>query len=229
MPIFKLPDPDAAPIFPAPNLAEPDGLLAVGGGLTPPWLMSAYANGIFPWYDKGPILWWSPDPRMVLYPDALRTPRSTVRHLKKRTYCVTMNTAFASVLRNCADMSRPDQEGTWINEEMIAGYEALHQQGCAHSVEVWKDNTLVGGLYGVAIGAVFCGESMFAKADDASKVAFSTLVPLLASWGYKMIDCQMHTDHLARFGAVEVPRSKFMAELSAFIGMEVSPAAWSMP
>ena len=213
MPIFKLPDPDAAPIFPAPDLAEPDGLLAVGGGLTPPWLMMAYANGIFPWYDKGPILWWSPDPRMVLYPDALRIPRSTVRHLKKKTYRVTVDTVFESVLRNCADMARPDQHGTWINDEMIAAYNALHQQGFAHSVEVWMGDELVGGLYGVAVGAVFCGESMFAKVSNASKIALISLAQKLELLNYKLIDCQVYTEHLDSMGALEISRAEFLSYL----------------
>jgi leucyl/phenylalanyl-tRNA--protein transferase len=224
--IFQLPDEDANPIFPAPHLANLDGLLAVGGGLTPEWLIMAYANGIFPWYDEGPILWWSPDPRMVLFPADLHVPRSTLRHLKKKTYRVTLDTAFEAVLRGCSEMARPDQHGTWINDAMIAAYVALHRQGYAHSVEVWRDGALVGGLYGVAIGAVFCGESMFAKADDASKVAFSALVPALASWGYKMVDCQMHTDHLARFGATEIPRAEFLSKLSVLTSVEVSKKSW---
>lgn len=204
--------------FPHPELAmeEPNGLLAVGGDLSPRRLLAAYRLGIFPWYSDGqPILWWTPDPRAVLLPGQLHVSRSLGRTVRRATFEVTADEAFAEVIRACAQ-PRADQEGTWITEEMAAAYRRLHELGHAHSVESWRGGELVGGLYGIAIGGVFFGESMFSRRTDASKVAFVHLVRQLQAWGFGLIDCQMYSAHLARFGAVEIPRERFMALLERY-------------
>ncbi len=223
MPVFQLPE---EIIFPPPDQAEPSGLLAVGGDLSPERLALAYRYGIFPWYQEEPILWWSPDPRMVLPVDELKIPRSTRRYLKKGTYRVSFDEAFSQVVQRCADVDRSDDAGTWITERMVDGYCQLHKRGEAHSVEVWEGEELVGGLYGVSVGSVFCGESMFAIAPDASKVGFVTLVQKLEAWGFKLVDCQIYTDHLARFGAKEVPRRVFIEQLKLLSDQSVSADSW---
>jgi len=208
MPVFQLP---REPYFPDPELAQEDGLLAVGGDLSPRRLLTAYAMGIFPWYSEGlPILWHSPDPRFVLFADELRVGRSLRKRLRRQPYVLRMDTAFAEVIEACAAIPRPGQTGTWITDEMKAGYTRLHELGFAHSVEAWRDGELVGGLYGVALGRMYFGESMFARASDASKVAFVALVRQLAVWGFDAIDSQVYTDHLARFGAREIPRRDYL-------------------
>ena len=190
-------------------LQEPDGLLAVGGDLQPQRLLYAYRNGIFPWYGPDqPILWWSPDPRLVLFPDQLHVSHSLAKTLRQHRYNVTFDQAFAEVIRQCA-APRPGQAGTWITPEMEAAYIELHRQGHAHSVECWQRGHLVGGLYGLAIGRVFFGESMFTRMVDASKVGFVTLVRQLERWGYRLIDCQVQTGHLERLGARMIPRREF--------------------
>lgn len=210
MPVYRL---DQRLIFPPVEDAE-DGLLAVGGDLRPERLVLAYSSGIFPWYEEGqPILWHSPDPRMVLTTEALRVPRSLRQVLRRGTYRVTLDLAFRRVIELCASARRSEQDGTWITGEMKDAYEALHRRGLAHSVEAWSGERLVGGLYGVCLGAAFFGESMFAHAADASKVAFVTLVTQLVRWKIDLIDCQVHTDHLARFGAEEWPRARYLAAL----------------
>jgi leucyl/phenylalanyl-tRNA--protein transferase len=201
-------------LFPPPWEAEPSGLLAVGGDLHPERLLLAYRMGIFPWYnDEIPICWYSPDPRYVLFPERLHIGRSLAKRMRRGDYEIRMDTAFEAVIRACATVARPHQEGTWITEAMVQGYTALHHQGYAHSVEAYRDGELVGGLYGVAVGGLFAGESMFATAPDASKVAFATFVPQLARWGYEIIDCQMETEHLARFGGEDVSRAAYLANL----------------
>ena len=197
--------------FPDPSFADPSGLLGVGGDLTPDRLLLAYRSGIFPWYSAGqPILWWSPDPRMVLYTEQLRVQRSLAKRIRQGRYTVTLDTSFAEVLRRCAEVPRPGQDGTWITQEMTEAYEHLHALGHAHSVEAWEEGELVGGLYGVAVGRLFSGESMFALRPDASKVAFVHLVRQLWQWGFPLVDCQVHTQHLQRFGAIEIARADYL-------------------
>lgn len=201
-------DPEA---FPPPERADRSGLLAIGGDLTPARLLAGYRRGIFPWYSEGqPILWHSPDPRFVLLPGQLHVPRSLHRTLRRGTYQVRADSAFPEVLSACASAPRPGQDGTWITAEMHAAYVALHHLGYAHSVEAWQDGALVGGLYGVALGRVFFGESMFTTAPDASKAAFATAARALFDAGCLLIDCQVETEHLARFGAANVPRRRFL-------------------
>ncbi|MSQ60571.1 MAG: leucyl/phenylalanyl-tRNA--protein transferase [Betaproteobacteria bacterium] len=204
-------------------LAEPNGLLAAGGDLSPERLRAAYGQGIFPWFsDDQPILWWSPDPRMVLYPGELRIPRSLSKTLKKPLFDIRVDTAFRQVMRDCAE-PRAGQAGTWITEEMTHAYCELHAQGLAHSVESWRDDQLVGGLYGIALGRAFFGESMFARESDASKTAFVHLVHHLRGQDYGIIDCQMRTPLLASFGAREIPRSQFVAALAELVNYPSPP------
>jgi leucyl/phenylalanyl-tRNA--protein transferase len=199
-------------------LQEPNGLIAAGGDLSPERLLAAYAHGIFPWYSHGqPILWWSPDPRMVLFPAEFAPRRSLAKVLRNRDYEVRCDSAFETVMRACGATPREGQDGTWITEEILAGYCGLHALGHAHSIETWFDGKLVGGLYGVAIGRAFYGESMFAHATDASKIAFAHLVHFLQSQGCGIIDCQMKTDHLASLGAREIPRREFAARIGELV------------
>ncbi len=207
---------ESAETFPPLGLAlrEPNGLLCAGGDLTPQRLVLAYLNGIFPWYSPGePILWWSPDPRMVLFPAEFRTSRSLRKTLRNGNYSVRLDTRFKAVIQACARTPRKDQPGTWITAEIQAAYTRLHELGYAHSVETWIDETLVGGLYGIAIGKMFYGESMFAHTTDASKIAIAHLVRYLGDRGFGMIDCQMNTHHLASLGAREIPRDDFIDRL----------------
>ena len=200
--------------FPPLTYASPEGLLAVGGDLSPQRLLLAYAHGIFPWYDaESPILWWSPDPRCILPLEALRVPRRLARRLRQEPFDVTRDTAFAQVMERCASSPRPGQNGTWLLPEMRAAYGRLHQMGFAHSVEVWRNGNLVGGLYGVALGRAFFGESMFHLEADASKAALVRLVGWLREWGFLLLDCQQETPHMTRLGATMVPRQRFMALL----------------
>jgi leucyl/phenylalanyl-tRNA---protein transferase len=211
MPVFTL---SKRLSFPPPHLAIKEGLLAVGGDLSPERLILAYRNGIFPWYSPGePILWWSPDPRLVLYPDELRISRSLRKIIKRKVFHITFDEAFDDVIRACAEAKRSYGEGTWITDEMKAAYCELHRRGYAHSVEAWQDDTLVGGLYGIALGRAFFGESMFSRVSNASKVAFVTLVENLRQLKFELIDCQVKTDHLIRFGAREVPRKVFLEQV----------------
>ena len=215
-------------VFPHPDEAEPDGLLAIGGDLAPERLLLAYAEGIFPWYEEGlPILWHSPDPRMVLLPAELRVPRSLRKRLRRSPYRLTLDTAFERVVEACAAVPRHGQTGTWITAEMMEAYSALFDLGFAHSVEAWDDNRLVGGLYGVSLGSCFFGESMFALASDASKLGFVKLVEQLARWNFDLIDCQVHTQHLERFGAQEWPRTRFLAALARGLANETRRGHWS--
>jgi len=225
VPVFRL---DDRLVFPPPHLADESGLLAVGGDLRPERLLLAYSQGIFPWFQRGqPILWHSPDPRMVLVADRLRVPRSLAKAARKAPFRLTLDTAFRPVIDGCAMARRPGQRGTWITPAMRSAYSELHRRGVAHSVEAWQGDALAGGLYGVCLGAAFFGESMFARVPDASKVAFVALVRQLARWGITLIDCQVHTDHLSRFGAEEWPRHEFLAALEKALARPTRPGPWS--
>ncbi len=216
-------------LFPDPELADPSGLLAVGGDLQPQRLLLAYSQGIFPWYEKDlPILWHSPDPRMVLRPSEIRISRSLRRTLRKAPFEIRFDSAFERVIRACAEKPRPGQDGTWITDEMIAGYCELHEQGFAHSAEAWCGEELVGGLYGVSLGTSFFGESMFAERSDASKLAFATLVGQLERWSFALVDCQVHTDHLAGFGAVSWPRKTFLEALRTSLEEPTRRGPWQL-
>lgn len=211
MPVYQLSE-DLA--FPSPHLASKEGLLAVGGDLSRSRLLLAYGLGIFPWYSDGePILWWSPDPRLVLYPDELKITRSLNKVIKKGAFTLTIDRAFDRVINECARVPREKQRGTWIVAEMVEAYCRLHASGFAHSVEAWTDNRLAGGLYGVSLGRCFFGESMFTLVSNASKVAFVALVQYLQSLNFTLIDCQISTDHLIRFGAREISRTRYLREL----------------
>ena len=216
--------------FPDPRDVDERGLLAYGGDLSPERLIAAYAQGVFPWYDEDPILWFSPDPRMVLVPGELHVGRSLAKRLRAAPYRISMDEAFPDVIRACRETPRPDQDGTWITPDMVDAYCRLHALGFAHSVEAWQEEDgrerLVGGLYGVSLGRAFFGESMFAHADDASKIAFATFVPQLERWGFAFVDCQMTTEHLARFGAVEWTRADFLDRLEGALAAETRRGPW---
>jgi leucyl/phenylalanyl-tRNA--protein transferase len=215
--------------FPPPESAldEPNGLLAAGGDLSPQRLLDAYRHGIFPWYsDDAPILWWSPDPRMVLFPGELRVSRSLRKTLERDAYETRFDSAFAEVIARCA-APRDGQSGTWIVSEMAAAYTRLHELGFAHSVESWRDGELVGGLYGVALGRVFFGESMFSRETDASKVALVRLVERLRRDDYRLIDCQQATPHLASLGAREISRNDFANRVQESIQYPASGTRWT--
>lgn len=210
----------------AQALTEPNGLLAAHGDLEPATLLEAYRQGVFPWYSAGqPILWWSPDPRVVLYPSRFHVSRSLARTIRRGVFAVTVDRDFAGVIRGCA-APRASGEGTWINEDMRAAYTALHRLGHAHSFECRHRGALVGGMYGVAIGRVFFGESMFSRMSDASKVALATACRLLAGWGYELFDCQVPNPHLTTLGAVLLPRAQFIAALSTLCRREPAESAW---
>ena len=209
-------------------LSDPNGLLAVGGDLSPARLLDAYRRGIFPWFSEGdPVLWWSPDPRMVLRVAEVRVARSLRKVIRSRRFTITFDEAFEQVMRGCAE-PRPDQDGTWITEGIVAAYTALAARGYAHSAEAWVDGTLAGGLYGVAIGRMFFGESMFARRTDASKVALVHLVRQLRRWGFELIDCQMSTGHLASLGAREIPRRDFNDQVSRLVRQPPIPGPWTL-
>jgi len=217
--IFDLDGTPADIGFPDPGLAEsdPNGLLAIGGDLSPARVLAAYRQGVFPWYNAGqPILWWSPAPRMVLYPAEFHCARSLRRSLRNRGYDVSVNLAFEQVIRACAEPRGP-KEGTWLLPEMIESYAALNHAGHTHSFEVWLDGELVGGLYGIAIGQVFFGESMFSRRTDASKVALGLLVETALGQPFRLIDCQIYTEHLASLGAREISREAFQDGLQAAV------------
>jgi leucyl/phenylalanyl-tRNA--protein transferase len=226
VPIFRL-GRDVA--FPDPARAEPDGLLAVGGDLRPERLLSAYALGIFPWFDAtSPILWWSPDPRLVLEPQRLHVSRSLGRTIRRGRYRVTADTAFERVIRRCAATARPGQRGTWITDEMVEAYLRLHRLGFAHAFEAWDGDALAGGLYGVSLGAAFFGESMFADRPDASKVALVRAVEWLSSRGVTLVDCQVRTEHLVSLGAHEVQRRTFLARLARALEAPTLRGPWRL-
>jgi leucyl/phenylalanyl-tRNA--protein transferase len=216
--------------FPPPELAlqQPNGLLAAGGDLSPSRLLDAYAQGIFPWFGReDPLLWWSPDPRMVLYVRELKISRSLRRTIRSGHFRVTMDTAFAAVISGCAE-PRTGQDGTWITPEMHAAYCRLFEMGYAHSVETWTGDRLAGGLYGVSLGRMFFGESMFTRESDASKVGFVHLVAQLGRWNMPLIDCQMPTSHLASLGAREIPRAGFLDHVSQLVQESAPPRPWRL-
>ena len=209
-------------------LAEPNGLLAAGADLSLPRLLDAYRNGIFPWFSHDqPILWWSPDPRMVLFPAELKVSRSLARTLRNARFEVRADTAFDAVIEGCRQPRR-GESGTWITEEMTEAYGTMHRAGFAHSVETWLDGKLVGGLYGVALGRAFFGESMFARVSDASKVALVALARQLQHWDFGLIDCQMNTAHLASMGASEIPRAEFTRRLRELVHYAPVPVPWRL-
>ncbi|MDX9787765.1 MAG: leucyl/phenylalanyl-tRNA--protein transferase [Desulfobacterales bacterium] len=225
MPVFLLSNTIA---FPPPHLADKSGLLAVGGDLSRERLIKAYRSGIFPWYSGGePILWWSPDPRLVLFPHALHVSKRLERILRKGEFQISFDRAFPEVIRACAESRAQKNEGTWLVPEMIEAYETLHEFGQAHSVEAWRNGQLVGGLYGVSLGRCFFGESMFTKVANASKAAFVTLVRQLTALNFDMIDCQVTTAHLVNFGATEISRKKFLILLDASLKKPTIPGRWS--
>jgi leucyl/phenylalanyl-tRNA---protein transferase len=226
MPVFRLTD---EIVFPSPRLAAAGGLLAVGGDLSPERLLLAYARGIFPWpHDGMPLLWFSPDPRMVLRVDDLHVSRRLERTLRQHRFDVRLDTACPAVIRSCASTPRCGQSGTWITSEMLAAYVHLHDLGFVHSAEAWQDGCLVGGLYGVCLGGVFVGESMFATRSDASKVALVTLVRQLARWGIDLFDAQVHTGHVERFGARQWPRARYLEVLERTLARPTRRGRWSL-
>jgi leucyl/phenylalanyl-tRNA--protein transferase len=223
MPIYRLTKRLA---FPPPELAE-DGLLAVGGDLSVRRLLLAYQNGIFPWYDEDdPILWWSPDPRMVFFPEQWQPSRRLARTIRSGRYHVTVDTAFDAVIRACAETPRRHEEGTWILPQMIDAYIGLHNEGYAHSFECWEGDQLAGGLYGVSIGACFFGESMFHRRTDASKVAFAALVECCLAWNFALIDAQLPNPNLEQLGGVTLPRSEFLTLLRDAVEMPTRRGKW---
>src|SRR5262245_7125439 len=214
--------------FPPVDLASPEGLLAVGGDLRPERLLEAYRHGIFPWYSGNqPILWWSPDPRTVLFPEKLHISRSLKRRLRSGIFTVTFDTCFRDVMQHCAGPRLQYPEGgTWITAEMLEAYTEFHELGYAHSVETWQEGQLVGGLYGVALGGAFFAESMFMKVDDASKVALVSLVHQLQAWGFRLMDCQQSSPHVMALGAEEISRRDFLDHLAAALKLPERRGHW---
>lgn len=224
MPVFLLSDKIS---FPPPYLASKEGLLAVGGDLSQKRLLLAYHTGIFPWFsDDEPILWWSPDPRLVLYPEEIRVSKTLKKIIKKNVFHVTMDSAFVKVINQCAKIRLQNNQGTWIIKEMIDAYSKLHESGFAHSVEAWYQGELAGGLYGVSLGKCFFGESMFTRVNNASNVALVKLVEYLNALSFDMIDCQLTTEHLLRFGAKEIPRVSFLKQLKESLKAPTKKGKW---
>ncbi len=225
MPVFLL---DKNLIFPPVEQAIEGGILAVGGDLSPERLLLAYREGIFPWYSEGePIIWWSPDPRFVLFPDELRISRTTRQVLARKIFDISFDSDFEGVITRCASVKRRRQRGTWITEEMRDAYIELHRLGYVHSVESWREGRLVGGLYGVSLGRIFFGESMFALESNASKVALVTLVKVLKLKGFKLIDSQVYTEHMEHFGAREIPRGEYLTLLKECLRDETLKGSWN--
>lgn len=224
MPVFQL---SASLVFPPPSLAREDGLLAVGGDLSVPRLLHAYEQGIFPWYSPGePLLWWSPDPRLVLFPEEFHLAKRLARTIRQQVFHITFDTDFAQVIRACSQTRRKEGHGTWLDEVMIEAYSQLHDLGYAHSVECWQNGELVGGLYGVALGGAFFGESMFSLVPDSSKVALVGLVERLRAWKFELIDCQVGTGHLQRLGAREISGAEFSDRLAEAIAKPSYQGKW---
>ena len=224
MPVFLLSETHR---FPQPHLATKEGLLAVGGDLSPERLLAAYRCGIFPWFSEGePILWWSPDPRLVLFPNEFKVSRSLRKVLKQSRFDITFDQAFRRVITACSQIRREQQEATWIVTDMIDAYCRLHESGFAHSVEAWQAGRLVGGLYGISLGRCFFGESMFSRISDASKAAFAELVNFLKSHAFQMIDCQVTTKHLISLGAREIPRDRFLKLLATSLKESTLQGTW---
>lgn len=232
MPLTWLAAPSNSP-FPPLEQALDDGLLAVGGDLSFQRLLNAYRNGIFPWFNEhDPILWWAPDPRMVLFTDQIKVSKSLQKTINKKRLSITMDTAFTDVMAACAAPRKNThgeiESGTWIHPDMIEAYSILHQQGIAHSIECWQDDVLVGGLYGIAIGHIFFGESMFSTLRDSSKIALVTLCQQLKDWGFPLIDCQIHSNHLASMGAIEIKRKQFIAYLDEYCPQTMLNTHWQL-
>lgn len=226
MTVYRLP---REVVFPDPRESEEDGLLAVGGDLSVARLLTAYASGIFPWFTRGRTpYWFSPDPRLVLRPEALHVPRSLHRVLRRGTYRVTADQAFEEVIAGCAAAPREGQRGTWISRAIVEGYTGLHRAGFAHSFEAWEGDALAGGLYGVSLGDAFFGESMFARRPDASKAAFVTAVRWLQAEGIRLVDCQVTTEHLVRLGAEEWPRQRYLEALPDLLAAPTRRGAWTL-
>jgi leucyl/phenylalanyl-tRNA---protein transferase len=225
MPVYRL---RAALAFPPPSHAEPSGLLAVGGDLSAERLLLAYSLGIFPWYEKPPILWFSPDPRMVIEPGHLHVARRLRRRMRQGAFELRFDTAFARVIRSCAEAPRDGAAGTWLTPEMIDAYVALHEQGHAHAGEAWRGGELVGGIYGVSLGSAFFAESMFHTATDASKAALTALVWQLEAWGFTLFDCQLPTAHLASLGARPQPRERFLTALGRALAAPTRRGRWTL-
>ncbi len=214
--------------FPPPDAATKHGIVGVGGNLSPGMLLSAYSQGVFPWYSEGePLLWWNPDPRFVLYPERLHVSKSLSKILKKRKFSFTFDREFGEVIEHCSRIERPGQDGTWITGDMIDAYVELHRLGFAHSLEVWSDGHLAGGLYGVSLGRVFCGESMFTLESGASKTAFVHLVRTLYPLNFHLIDCQVRTDHLVSMGAEEIPRAEYLRLLGKALEHPTIRGSWT--
>jgi leucyl/phenylalanyl-tRNA--protein transferase len=227
MPLFRL---SARILFPPASLAPKHGLLAVGGDLSLERLLLAYRMGIFPWFSEDdPILWWSPDPRLVLYPDELHVSRSLRKTMRQGVFQTTMDCAFEQVIRSCARIHTRNEQGTWITEEMIDAYCTLHRAGYAHSVEAWSGDMLSGGIYGVSLGKCFFGESMFSRTSNASKVALATLVEHLKRHDFAFLDCQVTTEHMLRMGAREIPRSRFLTQLEHEANQPTRKGLWTQP
>jgi leucyl/phenylalanyl-tRNA---protein transferase len=225
MPVYQLP---STLVFPSPEQADSSGLLAVGGDLSAERLLLAYENGIFPWFnDDQPILWWSPENRMVLYPDEFKQSKSLKQSIRNKQFEFKMDTAFDQVIEYCAKVPRADQDGTWITDEIRSAYANLHQMGFAHSFEIWQNNNLVGGLYGISLGRAFFGESMFSLVSDASKAAFYFLSEFAKKQDFHFVDCQLHTDHLASLGAKEIPRNQFLSELKTALAYPDLNQLWT--
>lgn len=219
---------DESHTFPPTSTASEEGIVALGGDLHPERLLQAYANGIFPWFDEeSVILWWAPNPRCVLHVDQIKVSKSMCQLLRKKPFTITADTAFEQVIAHCQKIERPDQEGTWITNDMLQSYTRLHQMGYAHSVEVWRNEELVGGLYGLSLGNMFFGESMFSKQSNASKVAFITMVQQLKSKGFEYIDCQVENGHLTSLGATEVSREFFEIQLDKSLQNPTQKGSWS--
>ena len=224
MTVYLLPE---EPFFPPVDEADPDGLIAVGGDLSMERLLQAYAHGIFPWFtQEEDVFWYSPDPRMVMFPEDFKISDSLNRIIRGKKFSIRFDTAFQQVIRACAEAPRPGQDGTWISPDFIEAYTALHKKGFAHSVEVFQGKVLAGGLYGVSIGSAFFGESMFFTVNNASKVAFHALVERCRQFGFKFIDCQVETPHLLRLGASLLKREKYMELLSSSLGGKTNTGPW---
>ena len=226
MPVYQLTE---KLIFPPAELAEKDGLLAIGGDLSPERLLLAYNSGIFPWFSEGdPILWWSPSPRLVMFPDEFIIPRRLSRLIRQRKYSVSIDHAFRQVITACATIGERDKKGTWINNDMIEAYCQLHEMGFAHSIECWQEDELAGGLYGISLGGLFFGESMFSREPNSSKVGLVYLVKKLREWDFDLIDCQMKTAHLMQFGAREIPGPEFQKLLAKSMSRRTQTGKWKL-
>ena len=224
MPVFQLTN---KLIFPSVELAEDNGLLAVGGDLSPERLLLAYRSGIFPWYSEGdPLLWWSPSPRLIIFPAEFKVPRRLARLVLQKKYSVTMDRAFRQVITACAGTDKRQEKGTWITDDMLEAYCLLHDMGYAHSVECWLDDELAGGLYGISLGGIFFGESMFSIQPNSSKIALVSLIKKLQEWNFDCIDCQMKTEHLMQFGAQEIPGNHFRKLLDKSIAHPDQRGKW---